>query len=211
MTFNKLFAAVLGLGLCSVGAAQAAVDTIDYNDNGAGYFFVEPGQNPTQFGSTWYRDQNGDWGWQHNAIGVPFTTAKLNIGAYDVDAAPCGFANPADCEHDKIFGWDAATLTWLLLGELGGSNNAFQFTEFDLTTLHGGDLLDDVAAGLQVKIDIDANATGFWLVSLSKSVITTDDDDPGDPNPGKVPLPAGAWLMVAGIGALGAMRRRKKA
>lgn len=203
-TLTKTVAAAAFGVLAATGFAHAATDTVDYNDNGSGYYFIEPGDNPTQFGSTWYRDASEDWGWQH--AGVSGTDAKLNIGAHDVDTAPCSQSN---CEQDMIQAWDSG-LGWVDLGLLGGSNNAFAFTEFDIWNYGGGILQDEIATGLQVRIDIDQLDAG-WLVTLSKSVITTDDDNPGNPNPGAVPLPAGAWLMLTAMGGIAAMRRRKKA
>lgn len=204
-TLTKTIAAAAFGILATTGFAHAATDTLDYTDNGSGYYFVAPTQSPTQYPSSWYRDANQDWGWQH--AGVAGTDAKLNIGAWDVDASPCGTSN---CEEDMIQAYDTDSMTWVDLGLLDGADNAFAFTEFDIWNYGGGILQNEIATGLQVRIDIDQLNAG-WLVTLSKSVITTDGGNPGNPNPGAVPLPAGAWLMLTAIGGIAAMRRRKKA
>ena len=198
--------------MLTAGASNAAaIDVGDWTANATqGTFFVEPGQNPTQFGSSWYRDEDQDWSWTHGAITDPYTEVSLNIGAYDVDAPPCNTVDE-DCEVDEIYGYDTDTASWLLIGALDGADNTFAFTEFDLLTAAGGALVNEISAGLELMIDIDATETGLWLVSLSKSVITTDGRDPGTPNPSAVPLPAAGWLLFAGLGGLAAMRRRKKA
>ena len=54
----------------------------------------------------------------------------------------------------------------------------FSFTTFVL----GASWFDEIATGLAVRMNIDSTGTGFWLVSLAKSVITTEGDDPGNPN-----------------------------
>lgn len=198
---NKFTIAIASaaLALGATTAAQAAV--VDTLEAGTG-FFTPVGQ---QTSSPYYRSSTQDWGWTHNAIAAGFTSAKLNISAYDVDEAPCGITN---CEVDNIEAFDAASGTWMLLGALTGDDNAFSFTEFDIYGYMGGVLIDDIVAGLQVRMDIDVLGAG-WLVSLGKSVITTDGANPGNPNPGTIPLPAAGWLMIAGLGGLAAARRRR--
>ncbi len=197
--------------LATAGIASAAtVDTIDATSGQAGTYFVPTAGQETNF--TYWRTGSQDWGWMHNAIASGFTSAKINISAYDVDEAPCGFSNPAECEVDEIYAWESSGGgSWLLLGTLTGDNDAFSFTEFDLLAVNGGSLMDDIESGLKIRMDIDANDTNNWRVSLGKSVITTDGANPGNPNPGQVPLPAGAWLMLTAMGGFAAMRRRKKA
>lgn len=205
MTFLKTTLTAMALLGAAAAANAGTVDTIDASSGQADTYFVpSPGLETT---SPYYRDQDEDWGWTHNAIAdaATATSVELSISAYDVDAAPCGASDPADCEFDDIYGYDAATDSLIYIGTLEGSTNAFSFTTFDLT---GSALIDDVVAGLQIFMDIDANDTGSWLVSLAKSVITTDGEDPGNPNP-VVPLPAAGWMLMAGIGGLGLMRRRK--
>ncbi|MFW2543379.1 VPLPA-CTERM sorting domain-containing protein [Primorskyibacter sp. 2E107] len=197
-----------GLLVCSAlaigSAVQAAViNTVDAGTGQAGTYFVPTlGQ---QTSSPYYRGSTEDWGWTHGAIGSPFTTASLNISAYDVDETPCGFTV---CEDDVIEAYDALSGSWITLGSLAGANNAFSFSSFDLVSAGGGALLDDIAAGLSVRMNIDV-LSGGWLVSLSKSVLTTDGAGPGNPNPGQVPLPAAGWMLIAGLGGLVAARRRK--
>ena len=101
----------------------------------------------------------------------------------------------------------STTLGWVALGNLAGMNNMFSFTTFVL----GASWFDEIATGLAVRMNIDSTGTGFWLVSLAKSVITTEGDDPGNPNPGVIPLLAAGWMLIAGLGGLAAVRRRKKA
>lgn len=199
MKLNTCIAAAVAVTTFASAANAAVVDTLE-----AGTGFFTPAGS--ELSSPYYRGASEDWGWTHNAIASGFTSASLNISAYDVDETPCGFFN---CEVDNIEAYDAATSTWILLGALTGDDNAFSFTEFDIYAAAGGALIDDIETGLQVRMDIDAN-NGGWLVSLAKSVITTDGADPGNPNPSTVPLPAAGWLLFAGVGAMAAAGRRKK-
>ena len=198
---NSLISAA-GLAIAA-SAASAATHTLDYTDNAAGYYFVEPGQSPTQSGSTWYRGRNQDWSWTHD--GVAGVDAVLNIGAWDVDN-PCSFKN---CEQDRIFAWDNDGLGWLDLGLLTGTNNAFSFSAFDIWNAGSGALRNEIGTGLRLRMDIDELRAG-WLVTLSKSVITTNGSNPGTPVPSPVPLPAAGWVMITGLAGLAALRRGRK-
>ncbi|MCF2906594.1 VPLPA-CTERM sorting domain-containing protein [Octadecabacter sp. CECT 8868] len=203
MTKYTVLAAALVAMSATVGSA-ATIDTIDASNGGAGTYFVPTlGQETT---GPYYRSASQDWGWSHNAIASGFTSAVLNISAYDVDETPCGLTT---CEVDNISAYDADSNTWMLLGSLTGDNNAFSFTEFDIYNFSGGVLIDDIEAGLQLSMDIDALNAG-WLVSLGKSVISTDGAGPGNPNPGVVPLPAGGVLLLSGLAGMAALRRRRK-
>ena len=197
----------------ATGASAATVDTVDATSGQANTYFV-PALG-LELSSPYYRQFGEDWGWKHNGIASGFTSASLNISAYDVDEIPCINPSTGICELDVIQAWDAATSTWLNLGSLTGADNAFSFTNFDIFGFGSGVLIDDIVAGLLVQILIDQNVpTQGWFVSLGKSVITTDGAGAGNPNPGQVPLPAAALLLMSGLGGLGslaAMRRRKKA
>lgn len=204
---NVLKCGILAVALSGFAgfASAASVDTIDASSGQADTYFVPTvGQETT---SPYYRGNGDDWEWTHNAVAdaATATSVELDISAYDVDESPCGLTS---CEVDNIYGYDEDTSSWLLIGSLIGDNNAFSFTTFDLMTAAGGALLDEVVTGLSLMIEIDELNAG-WLVSLSKSVITTDGANPGNPNP-VVPLPAAGWMLIAGIGGLGALKRRKK-
>ena len=192
-------AKLIGLFMFLASASVYAVPVTDTVSAPTGFFTPVGGETD----SPYYRGFGEDWGWTHGAIAGGFTSALLNISAYDVDEAPCG---QGTCEVDNIYARDVSGGVWLLLGALTGDDDMFSFTEFDIFTMHGGALIDDVIAGLQVGIEIDVLNAG-WLVSLAKSVITTDGAPIGNPNP--VSSPALGGLMLIAFGGLLVARRRK--
>jgi hypothetical protein len=192
MKNKKLFAASLGCALALANVAQAVIDTRDAVTPGPGTtYFIPVGPAPTA--SPYYRYANSDWGWTHGAIAGTITSATLSVSAYDVDAPG---------EVDNIYGYNAALNNWILLGSLAGANNVFSFTSF---AVHS-DLLDDINTGLQVKIEIDSGNAG-WAVTLSKSVLTTENENPGNPNP-TVPDSSSTMVLMGMVGmALAGYRR----
>lgn len=188
---KKLLFLGVAAALCFSAAAYGvpATDIVEYP---TGYFVPDDAQ---KYSTGYWRWANEDWGWTHNPIGGSVTTAELLISAWDVDA-------PA--EVDVISAYDAASTSWITLGSLAGANAAWSYTTFTL----GPDLYDDIAAGLQVAIDIDSTSGG-WAVTLAKSVLSVDGGEVPDPDPSpKVPEPATTSLVAMGI--LGLVRLRKK-
>ena len=135
-------------------------------------------------------------------------TATLQISAFDVDFDGNPPLFPLG-EKDRISAFDGATASWISLGFLNGANDTWAFTNFVVPA----NLIDDIATGLAVRIEIDTLGEG-WLVTLAKSSLSTDGALDTDPNPrGEVPIPGAALLMgsVIAVGAsFGAWRRRKQ-
>jgi hypothetical protein len=177
------------LTLASAPAAAAITDTIQSPSG----FFVP--SNPQVNDAPYYRGANQDWSWQHNAIGSSFTSATLNISAWDVDYA--------SGERDEIFAMDGAS--WVSLGFLTGSDNAW---EFGNAFVLGANFYDDIATGLKVAIDIDTTNAG-WVVTLGKSSLSLDGGVLPPSTPG-VPEPTTWAMLIAGFGLVGAVARRRR-
>lgn len=162
-------------------------DTIDATDGQAGTYFVPT--DAQKYDSPYWRGRDQDWGWTHNPIaGTGFTTATLNISAFDVDYS--------SGERDAI---SIVTGGGIFLGYLAGSNNSWAFTTFNLTPLLPA-LETEINAGLQIFMDIDANRTG-WLVTLAKSSLSVDGGALPPPQPG-VP-DGGSTLALLGLALAG--------
>ena len=185
-----LLCGALAASLTLASAPAAAItDTIQ---SPSGFFVPSDAQ---VLNSPYYRGANEDWQWQHNAIGSSFTSASLNISAYDVDFA--------QGERDEIFAMDG--MSWVSLGYLTGTNNAWEFgNAFAL----GANFFDDIASGLKVRIDIDTTNAG-WVVTLGKSSLSLDGSVLPPPTPG-VPEPTTWAMLIAGFGLVGAMARRRR-
>ena len=196
----KIATLVLGLlaGLAFSGAQAATTDTVQYGSAGTSSptYFVDVDAN--KYSSPYYRGTDLDWGWTHNAIAGTFTSASLNISAFDVDAGPTSYY-----ELDNIYAKDNGV--WTLIGSLSGNNDQWAFSTFAL----GANFYDDIATGLQVKIDIDANRSG-WLVTLAKSSLSVDGGTLPPPIP-SIPEPETYAMLLAGLGLIGGIARRRKA
>lgn len=192
---KKLISVLCGASALLVAAPAAA--TVDVVEAPTGYFVPDDTQ---LYNSPYYR-YGGSWDWTHGAIAPGFATASLYIAAFDVDDGTDGGFPP---EIDNIYAMDNGA--WTLLGILDQtSSDNWTYTTFDL----GANFFDDIAAGLQVRVDIDVGDTG-WALALSKSVLTTDGEAPPPPTPGAVPEPATWLLMMLGFGLVGGVLRSQR-
>ena len=187
----KIVFAVLAVMLAFSTASFAFMDIEEFP---TGYF------TPTYTtDSPYYRWYNEDWGWTHDALALPTTSATLSIGAWDVDYA--------SGEVDEIYAWDSGAKT--LVGTLTGTDGAWSYATFTL----GSNFFDDIATGLEIWIDIDStNDEETWAVLLSKSVLITDGIGtlPG-PEPSPTPEPITLFLLGLGLlGVAGAKKALKK-
>ena len=189
-------AALLAASLLGLSQAYAApvTDTRDASNGGPNTYFVP--STAQQSDSPYYRWYNEDWSWQHDAIASGFTTASLNISAYDIDFI--------DGEVDVISAWNGAS--WVALGHLAGSDNTWDFTTFNLDSSFFG----EIATGLKVAIDIDStHSSRMWAVTLAKSSLSVDGGWLPPPVPG-IPEPETYAMMLAGLAAVGAIARRRR-
>lgn len=186
------FAAVLVTG----ANATPVIDVVEFPTG----FFVDDESNT--YKEPFYRWDDDDWGWSHNAISTTsFSSATLSISAFDVDAVT-SYYSP---EVDEIFVKDDGS--WVSIGNLNGVNDEYSYTTFVL----GSEFYNEIETGLEVRMDIDKNNSG-WAVTLAKSVVSLDAapiPDP-DPDPTSVPEPASAALLLMGLGSLIGFKVRRK-
>lgn len=212
--FNKMKVTVIlcltALALATSFSASAATDVRDANTPGVGstYFLpvdTSPSASPYyRYNSSWSSTlglPGGDWEWTHGGVaGSSFTSASLNIGAFDVDFA--------SGERDRISVWDSG-FGWREVGFLGGTNDAWDYGTIDLT-MYLLTLQDDINTGLRVLMNIDTTNAG-WAVTLSKSVLVADGGVLPPPNPvSPVPEPETYAMFMVGLGLIGFMARRRK-
>lgn len=102
------------------------------------------------------------------------------------------------------FVFDAA----VRIGDQGSSNGLNTSVSFDIIG-SGFSAGDFTAVGLRLQSVGSAPSGGGGSLQLINTTITTGTPPPPPP-PSPVPLPAGIWLMLAGLGGLGAVRLRRR-
>lgn len=196
---KKLISVLALAATVLLGTYNPANALIDVVEAPTGYF--TPNSAAT-YDYPYYRWAGEDWGWTHNVIGGTFSTATLSISAFDVDWAgqpQYGYAG----ELDNIYAYDNGVKT--LIGSLSGENDQWSYTTFTL----GSNFFDDIAAGLEVFMEIDARDEG-WAVALAKSVLTLDGGTLPNPNPGTTPVPEPSTILLLGAGLAGLGFARKR-
>ncbi len=151
--------------------------------------------------------------------GAQASAALLKIGE-ETFSAPPGYAAQAETFKDSYFGTDA------VLGGPLESENSFDAGDYSLDA--GLDTLTwdlpdgQVLLGFLVKASHDVIIFAFTSDMLMNAGVVDFDITPyssaalsnlrpvfGEVS--EVPLPAAAWLMIAGLGGLGAASRKRKA
>lgn len=190
---SKILLLALGIILAFGSFAYGAeyTDTVQAN---TGYFVPN---DSLKYSSPYYRWWDGDWGWQHGAVGGSFTSATLNLAAFDIDSN--------SGEVDKVYAYDGLNLVYL--GNLTGVNDQWAFGNTFVLDLNL--FADDITTGLKVWIDIDATHNyDTWAVTLSKSVLSIDGGQLPDPEPNPTPEPA--TMLLLGLGLVGVAGLRKR-
>jgi len=195
MKKSKWFVIAVGIVLVCTGIANAATDVVQYPTP----YFVDVDAN--KYSSPYYRSAGQDWGWTHNGVGGTITSATLNVSAYDVDYVSWDPSQWPVGERDEIFAYDNGVKT--SLGYLAGAGDVWSYTTFTL----GANFFDDIAAGLQVYMEIDEANEG-WAVTLAKSSLATEGS--GIPGPGPGPVPEPATMLLVGLGLVGLAGVRRK-
>jgi len=180
----------VALALAASFGASAAMDVKEYPTG----YFVDVDAN--KYSAPFYRWKGDDWAWTHGGIAGSFSSASVSVSAFDVDAG--------SGEVDNIYAKDSGV--WTLLGSLAGASDIWSYTTFSL----GSSFYDDINAGLEVMIEIDAATAGSWAVTLAKSVLIADGGTLPPPIPGVIPEPETYAMLLAGLGLLGFVARRRK-
>lgn len=131
------------------------------------------------------------WGYgtvdfQHASIwGVVPAQATLAITAKDVDST--------DGELDNVFAYNVDSSSWINLGNLTGTNNANSTTTFTFSLTP--DWSNSISSGLKVSIQRDQT----FVFGPVQSTLTA-----------VVPEPETYAMLLAGLGAVGFMARRRQ-
>ena len=194
MKISSLLIGVLAMaGFANVQAGYT--DTLQYGSSGTSgpTYFVD--SDAHRYDSPYYRGYGADWGWTHSAIAGSFATASLNVSTFDVDAA--------SGEVDNIYVRNEGV--WNLVGSLSGADNTWAFTNFTLDSTY----FNEISAGLAVRMEISKGASSGLIVTLAKSSLSVDGGGLPPANP--VPEPETYAMMLAGLGVVVALARRRKA
>lgn len=178
------FAAVIAIGTATAATAATVVDFDDLVGSGT----VADGYGGIVWGGEWlYYDSPQN----------PYTPHSGATRIYTAGNAPSGsfsFANDVSFGGAWVSGVDAFVVSFSMF-----LNNVLVAVSSDLNPTASPTFLSSGYNGLVDRVVFNTNTgNGFYVV------------DDVTYSPAAVPVPAAAWLMVTGLGALAAVRRRQQ-
>ena len=229
----------LAAALVAGGAAQA--NTVDLQSvlgsiNGTAADVNDAIRGPyndyTGLTGSYYQVQRMSFTFSHDAVADSFNSAKLDVTAFDVDTSVADIynsSNPALAEWQRWAHYhtenDVVSVgngtNWLVLGSLSGSNNTTSVSSFNITSsdlASNAWLSSAIHSGLQVKLDVDVVGPSTTIYGGKDLAFVQTNDFPAVVPLSStltvttaVPEPESYAMLMAGLGMLGYLGRRRKA
>jgi hypothetical protein len=202
---KKLTAAIFAASLCAAGAASAAT-------------FSFTGSNLSDASSRSYTVDGITVTVTAGTFSTWSNPSSINFGSRLVDVDPNGLGADAGGDGDLVDGSNGndvlvftfdrdVTIDSISFGDVG-SNDDFAFGTVTGTAFTRIVNFQDVASSVSTSTfggDVVGLAFGIGAIG------SNDEFTVSGLTVSEVPLPAAGWMLLAGMGGLAAMKRRKKA
>ena len=195
MKISALFASACVALAGASGGASAATTSIGFEAASLGFVnqtFVEDGFTIAATGGSFFQAEDGTDG------AVEYERQALTNGILTISRAASFIFDSLDWQTEYYGGSTSTIMVEGFLGAVSMGTDSFSTSSTAYTTFSASVLAGVAVDSLVFSAQRDGSAGG------SLDAVVLSDVAP-------VPLPAAGWMLIAGLGGLAAMGRRKKA